>query len=223
MFKEKIIPILYYPFWDTEAEGILPNSSCECNVTLKKTRTHKDTTPKLQTNISDERKCQNPPQSIASQIRLNIKKLYTTTTWDLTYVCKSGSTTKSHLRWDLAGCTVQGTQAQSLFQDDPACWGATEPMRHYWAGTLEPESRNDWGLSTLEPTLGSKRSSCSEKPEHHKEEWLLLATTRIAMNHQHSQKKKNFNAIHRINRLKKKNLRILSVDAEKTCDKVQYL
>lgn len=178
MFKEKIIPILYYPFWDTEAEGILPNSSCECNVTLKKTRTHKDTTPKLQTNISDERKCQNPPQSIASQIRLSIKKLYTTTKWDLTYVCKSGSTTKSHLRWDLAGCTVQGTQAQSLFQDDPACWGATEPMRHYWAGTLEPESRNDWGLSTLEPMLRDKMSQHSERPKHRNEESIPLAATR---------------------------------------------
>ena len=44
----------------------------------------------------------------------------------------------------------------------------------------------------------------------------------MAMNDQQSQKKKNFNAIHCINMLKKKNLRILSVDAEKACDKIQY-
>ena len=29
-------------------------------------------------------------------------------------------------------------------------------------------------------------------------------------------------AMHHISRLKKKNLRILSVDAEKACDKIQY-
>ena len=75
--------------------------------------------------------------------------------------------------------------------------------------------------------LHSKESHCSEKPTHYNKGWLLLATTResprIAMDGQLAKKKKNLNAIHHINRLKKKNPRVVSVDAEKACDKIQYL
>ena len=42
------------------------------------------------------------------------------------------------------------------------------------------------------------------------------------MDGQLAKKKKNLNAIHHINRLKKKNPRVISVDAEKACDKTQY-
>ena len=38
---------------------------------------------------------------------------------------------------------MQGTQVQSLVQEDPTCHGATKPVCHnYWAWALEPTSRN---------------------------------------------------------------------------------
>ena len=40
---------------------------------------------------------------------------------------------------------MQGTRVRALVWEDPACCGATKPMRHnYWACALEPMSHNYW-------------------------------------------------------------------------------
>ena len=49
---------------------------------------------------------------------------------------------------------MEGTQLQSLLQEDPMCCRATEPMSH-----------NDWACA-LEPMRCSKRRHHSEKPVH---------------------------------------------------------
>ena len=57
---------------------------------------------------------------------------------------------------------IQGTQVQSLVQEDPTCHGATKPVRHnYWACTLEPPHHNYWSLRTLGPTCRQLLSPCS--------------------------------------------------------------
>ena len=50
---------------------------------------------------------------------------------------------------------MQGTQVQSLVQEDPTCYGATKPVCHnYWAWALESVSHNYWAdvLQLLKPT-----------------------------------------------------------------------
>jgi len=59
---------------------------------------------------------------------------------------------------------MQGTQVQSLIQEDPTRHGATVSVYHnYWACVLEPGSRNFWSPNTLEPVLHDKRSHRNEK------------------------------------------------------------
>ena len=49
------------------------------------------------------------------------------------------------VQWLRIRLPTQGTRVRALVQEDPACRGATEPMRHnYWACTLEPASHNYW-------------------------------------------------------------------------------
>ena len=68
----------------------------------------------------------------------------------------------------------QGTQVQSLVQEDFTCHGATKLMCHnYRAHTLHLLK-----LAHLEPALRDERSHCSEKAEHCNEEQPPLATTR---------------------------------------------
>ena len=68
----------------------------------------------------------------------------------------------------------QGTQVQSLVQEDVTRHGATKLMCHnYRAHTLHLLK-----LEHLEPVLRDERSHCSEKAEHHNEEQPPLATTR---------------------------------------------
>ena len=50
---------------------------------------------------------------------------------------------------------MQGTRVQFLVWEDPICQGATKSTHH-----------NYWSPCALEPTLGHKRSHCSEKPVH---------------------------------------------------------
>ena len=72
---------------------------------------------------------------------------------------------------------MQGTWVWALVQEDPICCGATKPVRHYWACTLEPASHNYWACAPqllkpacLEPMLLNKRSRRNEKPVHHNKE-----------------------------------------------------
>ena len=45
--------------------------------------------------------------------------------------------------------SMQGTWVQALAREDPACRGATKPVRHnYWACALEPASHNYWSPRT---------------------------------------------------------------------------
>ena len=54
---------------------------------------------------------------------------------------------------------MQDTQVQSLVQEDPTFYRATEPMHDYWDCALEPESRNLWAHMSqlLKPT---HRNAC---------------------------------------------------------------
>ena len=62
---------------------------------------------------------------------------------------------------------MQGTQVQSLVQEDSSCHGATKSMyRKYWACALDSRSHNCWSLHSLEPALHHKRSHCKKKPRH---------------------------------------------------------
>ena len=105
-------------------------------------------------------------------------------------------------QWLRIRLPMQGTGVRALVWEDPTCREATKPVHHnYWACALEPTSHNYWAHvlqllkpARLEPVLHNKRSHCSEKPEHHKEEQPLLAATResphTATKTQRSQKKK---------------------------------
>ena len=49
------------------------------------------------------------------------------------------------VQWLRIRLPMQGTQVQSLVQEDPTCCEATKPMHHnYWACGLEPASHNYW-------------------------------------------------------------------------------
>ena len=51
-------------------------------------------------------------------------------------------------KWLKIHLTMQGTQVQSLLQEDPTCRRATKPVYNkYWACALEPISHNYWAHS----------------------------------------------------------------------------
>ena len=55
------------------------------------------------------------------------------------------------VQWLRICLPMQGTQVQSLVQEDPTCHRATKPVHHnYWACTLELTSHNYWSLHVLE-------------------------------------------------------------------------
>ena len=63
---------------------------------------------------------------------------------------------------------MQGTQVRALVQEDPACRGATKPVRHnYSACALEPQLLKP---TRLEFMLRNKRSHHNEKPMYRNEE-----------------------------------------------------
>ena len=53
-------------------------------------------------------------------------------------------------QWVRICLPMQGTQIQSLIQEDPTCLGATEPMHHnYWSlPALGPSRHNYWATVT---------------------------------------------------------------------------
>ena len=62
---------------------------------------------------------------------------------------------------------MQGTRVRALVWEDPACHGATKPMRHnYWACALEPVSHNYWSpwATTTEAHAPRARAPQQEKP-----------------------------------------------------------
>ena len=59
------------------------------------------------------------------------------------------------VQWLRIHLSMQGTQVQTLLQNDPMCHVATITLSH-----------NYWSLHTLEPVLCNKRSHCNEKPTH---------------------------------------------------------
>ena len=70
------------------------------------------------------------------------------------------------MQWVWICLPMQGTQVQSLVQEDPTCRGAAKPVHHNcWACALEPMSHNCWAQALqllkpacLEPVLCNKRS-----------------------------------------------------------------
>ena len=105
--------------------------------------------------------------------------------WDITsYLSEWLSSKRTQIgaslvvQWLRIRLSMQGTWVRALVREDPPCRGAPKPVRHnYWAGTLEPASHNYWAHAPqllkparLEPMLRNKRSHCSEKPFHHKEQ-----------------------------------------------------
>ena len=73
-----------------EAEGILPNSFYEADITIPQ-KPDKDTTRKLQTNDSHEHRYKNPQQNISKSYPTIFKKNDTMSKWDLSQMCKVGS------------------------------------------------------------------------------------------------------------------------------------
>ena len=73
--------------------------------------------------------------------------------------CIVHGVTKSRTRlsdFHFTSLPMQGTQVQSLVQEDPTYYGATKPMN------CQLLSQN-----TLELVLCNKRSYCNEKPVNH--------------------------------------------------------
>ena len=58
-------------------------------------------------------------------------------------------------QWLRIYLSMQGTRVLSLVQDDPTCWGPTNPVHNYW------------GPQTLQPVLCNKKSHHNEKPMQH--------------------------------------------------------
>ena len=96
---------------------------------------------------------------------------------------------------------MQGTQVQSLVEEDPTCYGATKPTCHnYWVHALEPGNCNYRAHvlqlrrpEHLEPVRHDKRSHRNEKPtQGNKEQPLRTATRENSHNNKekHDQKKK---------------------------------
>ena len=61
-FKAELMPVLLKCFQKTEEEGTPPNSFYKTSITLIP-KSDKETTRKLQTNISDEHRYKNPQQN----------------------------------------------------------------------------------------------------------------------------------------------------------------
>ena len=120
-------------------------------------------------------------------------------------LCLQNSVSKSRIRaslvvqWPRICLPMQGTQVQSLVQEDPTCCRATKPMCHnYWACTLEPWNCNCWARvlqplqpMCLEPMLCNKRNQDSKKPTHHNELQLFTPTRAKSMQHQRPSTAKN--------------------------------
>ena len=67
-FREEVTPILLKIFQKMAEGGTLPNSFCEATITLIP-KPDKDITKKrkLQTNITNDHRCQNPQQNTSKQ------------------------------------------------------------------------------------------------------------------------------------------------------------
>ena len=66
-------------------------------------------------------------------------------------------------QWSRIPLPMQGTQVQSLLQEDTSCQGAAKPVYHnYWAYAPELKYHNYWSLCVLESVLCNKRSHSNE-------------------------------------------------------------
>ena len=63
---------------------------------------------------------------------------------------------------------MQGTQVQSLVQEDSTCCGATKPVHNYWAH-IESTSHNNWTLSTR-ACAPQEEKPPNEKRQHRSED-----------------------------------------------------
>ena len=59
---------------------------------------------------------------------------------------------------------MQRTWVWSLVREDPTCRGATKPVRHYWACTLEPASHSYWSPRTWSPCSTTRKATSVRSP-----------------------------------------------------------
>ena len=147
----------------------------------------------------------NSQQNISKQNQTNMKDNTSWSTHHFSQGCKIKSTIKTmwlNISWESEGlpCWLSvknplvnagETRVWSLSQKDPTCLSITRPVWHNcWAcapkpGSQDhracapgPGSRSYWSWCGAEPAVHSKRSRCSEKPEHTPREGLSCAATR---------------------------------------------
>ena len=102
------------------------------------------------------------------------------------------------VQWLRMYLAMQGTPVQSLVQENPTGFEATEFLCHnqvlepklcnYWGQALEPVSHKYWAHALqllkpmrLEPVLCNRSTRCNEKLTHHNEEDPPLITARESL------------------------------------------
>ena len=98
------------------------------------------------------------------------------------------------VQWLKIHLSMQGTQVQSLVQEDPTCYGATKPVHHnyYRASKQQPPNLCATATAALEPEASARNKKPPQwRPAHCNQEYpcsMQLEIARAATKTQQSQK-----------------------------------